>query len=80
MQIIRERYSLPMEAAEIVLVEELLQNDPEGHDSDIVCVKCLSGEVTGCHHILRCDGDHSWTDGYRQWCRVPLVAQLPDRS
>ena len=41
--LIREQHSLPMEEAEIAHVEEVLQTDPEGDDSDIVCVICLSG-------------------------------------
>ena len=38
--LIRERHNLPMEDAEIAHVEEVLQTDPEGDDSDIVCVEC----------------------------------------
>ena len=42
--LIRKCHNLPMEAAEIAHVEEALQTDPEGDDSDIVRIKCLSAE------------------------------------
>ena len=78
--LIRKRHSLPMEDAEIAHVEEVLQTDLEGDDSDIVCVKCLSGEVSDGNDILICDRDHSSTVGYHQQCFAPLIAQVPKHS
>ena len=56
------------EEAKIAHVEEVLQTDPEGDDSDIVCVICLSGEVSDGNDILLCEGDHSSTIGYHPQC------------
>ena len=78
--LIREQHSLPMEEAEIAHVEEVLQTDPEGDDLDIVCVICLSGEVSDGNDILLCDGDHSSTIGYHQQCLLPPVTQVPNHS
>ena len=70
-------HTLPMEDAEIAHVEEGLQTDTEGDDSDIVCVKCLSGEVSDGNDILICNGDHSSTVGYHQQCLAPPLTQVP---
>ena len=69
-----------MEEAEIAHVEDLLQIDPEGDESDIVCVICLSGEVSDGNDILLCDGDHSSTLGYHQQCLLQPVTQVPNHS
>ena len=68
-QIICEQHGMPMEEVEVAHVEEVLQNDPEDSESNIVCAKCLSGEIIDGNDILLCDGDHTSTIGYhQQWC------------
>ena len=57
--IIREAKGLPVDAAEVAHMEQVMQDDADCDALDIVCASCLSGETTEDNDILICDGDHS---------------------
>jgi hypothetical protein len=78
--IIREAKGLPVDAAEVAHMEEVMQDDADSDASDIVCANCLSGETTEDNDILICDGDHSKPVGYHQKCCEPPVINIPDHA
>ena len=76
----REAKGLPVDAAEVAHMEEVMQDDADSDASDIVCANCFSGETTEDNDILICDGDHSKPMGYHQKCCEPPVINIPDHA